>query len=120
MKGAASLFRFLMEASARGEKTALVTITNVRGQSSRASGTHGIVTEGGAFRRSGISPAILSRVVSSDGLIPTTRDPETRALSILSQVADVYRDAARTFDDIEPYQPSLEPLCRHGRILAHA
>ena len=120
MKGGASLFKFLMEASARGEKTALVTITNVIGQSSRAPGTHGAVTEGRAFRRRGISPAILSRVVSPVGLISATRDPETRALSILSHVADVNRDAARTFDDIEPHQPSLEPLCRHGRILAHA
>jgi xanthine/CO dehydrogenase XdhC/CoxF family maturation factor len=114
MKGAASLFSFVIEASARGAKTTLITITNVIGQSFRVPGTHGVVTEGGAFRHRGITP------VSPVGLIPTTRDPETRAMSILSQVADVYRDAVRTFDDIEPDQPSPEALCRHGRILAHA
>jgi len=49
MKGAQALFRFLIDAQAKGEKTALVTITAVIGSSSRAPGTHMAVSETGAF-----------------------------------------------------------------------
>ncbi|WP_327753191.1 XdhC family protein [Sphingobium sp. SJ10-10] len=52
MKGAATLFRFLDDAAARGERTALVTITDVIGQSSRAPGTHMAITESGAYHGS--------------------------------------------------------------------
>ncbi|KQX17866.1 MULTISPECIES: XdhC family protein [unclassified Sphingomonas] len=49
MKNAQSIFRFLIEAEGRGERTALVTITGVIGRSSRAPGTHMAVSETGAF-----------------------------------------------------------------------
>lgn len=52
MKKAASIFRFLLEAAARGERTALVTITDVIGRSSRDAGTHMAVSETGAFKGS--------------------------------------------------------------------
>lgn len=52
MKGALDIFRFLLDASGRGERTALVTITDVIGSSSRAPGTHLAVSETGSFRGS--------------------------------------------------------------------
>lgn len=52
MKDARSIFRFLIEAEGRGERSALVTITAVIGRSSRAPGTHMAVSETGAFHGS--------------------------------------------------------------------
>ena len=48
MKRAREIFAFLTEAAARGERTALVTITDVIGSSSRAPGMHMAVNETGA------------------------------------------------------------------------
>lgn len=48
MKDAKAIFRFLLDAAARGERTALVTITEVVGSSSRSAGTHMAVSESGA------------------------------------------------------------------------
>ena len=47
MKDAITIFRFLLDADARGERSALVTVTDVIGGSSRAPGTHMAVTENG-------------------------------------------------------------------------
>lgn len=52
MKNASSIFRFLIDAAARGERTALVTIVNVIGGSSREPGTHMAISETGSFRGS--------------------------------------------------------------------
>lgn len=49
MKDALALFRFLLDAIGQGERTALVTITDVIGSSSRAPGTHMAITESGAY-----------------------------------------------------------------------
>lgn len=49
MKNAKSIFHFLSQADANGERTALVTITAVIGRSSRAPGTHMAVSETGDF-----------------------------------------------------------------------
>ena len=52
MKGARDIFAFLADATRRGERGALVTLTDVTGSSSRAPGTHMAVTETGAWRGS--------------------------------------------------------------------
>jgi xanthine dehydrogenase accessory factor len=49
MKGAADVFRFLIDASGRGERVALVTLTNVVGRSSRAPGTQMGVSDTGTY-----------------------------------------------------------------------
>jgi xanthine/CO dehydrogenase XdhC/CoxF family maturation factor len=49
MKGAVAIFRFLVDAARRGERTALVTLAAVEGSSSRAVGTQMAVTESGTF-----------------------------------------------------------------------
>jgi xanthine dehydrogenase accessory factor len=49
MKNAARILGFLLDAAARDEATALVTITAVAGSSPRAPGTHMAVSETGAF-----------------------------------------------------------------------
>ncbi|WP_445682757.1 XdhC family protein [Radicibacter daui] len=52
MKQASEIFRFLLAAAERGERTALVTITDVTGGSAREPGTHMAVSETGAYRGS--------------------------------------------------------------------
>lgn len=49
MKGTAALFGFLIACARRGERTALVTVTDVIGSASRAPGTHMAVSETGEW-----------------------------------------------------------------------
>lgn len=49
MNDAIGIFHFLLDAAARGERTALVTLTDVIGGSSRSPGTHMAVSETGAW-----------------------------------------------------------------------
>ena len=48
MRGARDIFRFLLEAGTRGERTALVTLVGLSGSASRARGSHMAVSETGA------------------------------------------------------------------------
>lgn len=64
MKGAAQIFAFLIDAAARGERTALVTLTDVIGSSSRAPGTHMAVSETGAFAGSFSGGCVEAAVVA--------------------------------------------------------
>jgi xanthine dehydrogenase accessory factor len=64
MKGAATVFRFLIDASARGERVALVTLTDVIGRSSRAPGTQMGVSETGAYSGSFSGGCVEAAVVA--------------------------------------------------------
>lgn len=57
------------------------------------------------LRDRGISPADIARVTGPVGLLPRSRDPETLAISILSQVVQVAEDSVKS-------QPTLEPAPR--------
>lgn len=48
VKGALDIFQFILDASRRGERTVLITITGVIGTSSRSAGTHLAISESGA------------------------------------------------------------------------
>jgi xanthine dehydrogenase accessory factor len=48
MRGAHGIFRFLLDAAARGERGALVTLVDLSGSASRSRGTHMAVSETGA------------------------------------------------------------------------
>jgi xanthine dehydrogenase accessory factor len=64
MKGACSIFRFLLDASSRGEGTALITVTGIEGSSSRAIGTHMAVSETGAWSGSLSGGCVEAAVVA--------------------------------------------------------
>ena len=49
VKDAQRILRFILDAAERGTRTALVTITDVIGSSSRAPGTHMAVAEDGSY-----------------------------------------------------------------------
>ena len=64
MKLALTIFRFLTEAAARGERAVLVTLTDVIGSSSRSPGTHMAVSETGAFAGSLSGGCVEAAVVA--------------------------------------------------------
>jgi len=64
MKGALPLLHFLLDAAERGERTALVTLTDVVGRSSRAPGSLMAVREGGDYRGSFSGGCIEAAVVA--------------------------------------------------------
>lgn len=79
MKGASEIFSFLLTAQDRGEGTALVTLTDVIGSSSRAPGTHMGVSEAGAsigsFSGGCVEAAVIAeaRRVIGDGTAERVR-----------------------------------------------
>lgn len=64
MKGALAIFRFLAEAARRGERTVLVTLTDVVGSSTRATGTHMAVSETGDYAGSLSGGCVEAAVVA--------------------------------------------------------
>ena len=64
MKGALLLLHFLLDAAERGEQTALVTLTDVVGRSSRAPGSLMAVREDGEYRGSFSGGCIEAAVVA--------------------------------------------------------
>jgi xanthine dehydrogenase accessory factor len=63
MKDAKTIFRFLLDAAADGQATALITLTDVIGSSPRAAGTHMAVSENGASAGSFSGGCIEAAVV---------------------------------------------------------
>ncbi|WP_176590824.1 XdhC family protein [Sphingobium sp. EM0848] len=89
MKGATSLFRFLDDAAARGERSALVTITDVIGQSSRAPGTHMAVTENGDYHGSLSGGCVEAAVVGEALRIMASGVTEWLRLGVGSPYIDI-------------------------------
>lgn len=72
MRGAGHIFRFLLDAAARGERTALVTLVDLTGSASRARGAHMAVSEtglsAGSFSGGCVEAAVVAeaqRIVAS-------------------------------------------------------
>ena len=89
MKDAITLFRFLIEAQARGERTALVTITAVEGASSRAPGTHMAVTGSGAFLGSFSGGCVEAAVVGEALRVMASGKAERLRLGAGSRFIDI-------------------------------
>jgi len=64
MRGARTIFRFLLDAAARGEHTALVTLVDLTGSASRARGSHMAVSETGAYAGSLSGGCVEAAVVA--------------------------------------------------------
>ncbi len=89
MKGAASLFAFLLGCMERGEDTAIVTITDVIGSSSRSIGTHMAVSETGAYRGSFSGGCVEAAVVAEAHRILASGQPETIRFGVGSPYLDI-------------------------------
>lgn len=112
MKAAAALFRFLHDAALRGERTALVTITDVIGSSSRALGTHLAVSETGAFHGSLSGGCVEAAVVAEAQRIITNAQAEMIRFGTGSRFIDIRLPCGGGLDLFFVPGPPIEVL-RH-------
>ncbi|WP_051273151.1 XdhC family protein [Sphingomonas phyllosphaerae] len=89
MKNALSIFRFLLEAEKRGERTALVTLTDVTGGSSRSPGAHIAVSETGQFVGSFSGGCIEAAVVGEARRVIESGTAELIRFGAGSQFIDI-------------------------------
>ncbi|WP_084384838.1 XdhC family protein [Novosphingobium naphthalenivorans] len=115
MKGALSLVRFLSDATARGERSALVTITDVIGQSARSPGTHMAITESGAYHGSLSGGCVEAAVVGEALRIIASGSPECLRLGVGSPYIDIRLPCGGGLDLLivpDPAQESIETARR--------
>lgn len=89
MKRASAILDFLLAAATRGEQTALVTITDVIGSSSRVSGTHMAISETGAFVGSFSGGCVEAAVVGEAKRIIASGKSESIRFGIDSPFIDI-------------------------------
>ncbi len=83
------LLRFLIDAQTRGERTALVTITEVVGRSSRAPGAHLAVSETGAYRGSLSGGCVEAAVVGEAQRVIASGNAELVRFGLGSPYLDI-------------------------------
>jgi xanthine dehydrogenase accessory factor len=89
VKDAAAIFRFLVAAIARGERTALITLTEVIGSSPRAIGTHMAVAESGAYIGSFSGGCVEAAIVGEAKRVIVSGRAETVRFRAGSRYLDV-------------------------------
>lgn len=89
MKGALDIFQFILDASRRGERTALITITGVIGTSSRSAGTHFAISETGASRGSISGGCVEAALVGLGQRSIVSNTPERIRLGAGSPYIDI-------------------------------
>ncbi len=117
MKGASALFRFLNDAAARGERTALVTITGVVGQSSRAPGTHMAVAESGTYHGSLSGGCVEAAVVGEALRIMKSCIPECVRFGAGSPYIDIRLPCGGGLDLLIIPDPAQESIKAAQRML---
>jgi xanthine dehydrogenase accessory factor len=117
MKGARSIFRFLIGARERGEGTALVTITDVIGRSSRAPGSHMAVSETGAFEGSLSGGCVEAAVVGEAKRIIGTGKAELVRFGQGSPFIDIRLPCGGGLDLLILPDPPLDVLIAAARTL---
>src|SRR4029453_8999274 len=110
MKGARTLLDFLIQASARGERTALVTITDVIGSSSRAPGTHMAVSETGEFRGSVSGGSVEAAVVGEAKRVIEDGKAEAVRFGPGSKYIDIRLPCGGALDFLVIPEPSMDAL----------
>lgn len=89
VKAALGIFRFLLEAAARGEPAALVTITGVTGSTARGPGTHMAVAQGGDYVGSFSGGCVEAGVVGEAQRVLATGEAEIVRLGAGSPFIDI-------------------------------
>lgn len=89
MKGAAAIFRFLLDHGSAGERVALVTITAVTGSASRSLGTHIAVSETGLFAGSLSGGCVEAAVVAEARRVIATGHAEILRFGAGSRYIDI-------------------------------
>lgn len=117
MKGAATLFRFLDDAAVRGECSALVTITEVIGQSSRAPGTHMAVTESGAYHGSVSGGCVEAAIVGEALRIMASGITECLRFGVGSPYIDIRLPCGGGLDLLVVPNPARESIATARQML---
>ncbi|WP_196805657.1 XdhC family protein [Sphingobium indicum] len=112
MNEALSLFRFLGDCARRGERTALVTLTDVTGGSARAPGTHMAVSECGASIGSFSGGCVEAAVIAEAQQVILAGQPRTLRLGAGSPYIDIRLPCGGGIDLIFTPQPALDQIDR--------
>lgn len=118
MKGALAVLRFLVEAAARGERVALVTLTNVIGRSSRASGTQMAVSETGAYMGSFSGGCVEAAVVAEARRVIESGVADTVRFGDGSPFIDIVLPCGGGIDLLITPEPALETMVHAEQMLA--
>lgn len=111
MKDAKAIFRFLLDAAARGERAALVTITEVIGSSSRAAGTHMAVSESGASAGSFSGGCVEAAVIGEAQRVIAAGRAESIRLGADSPLIDIRLPCGGGIDLLFVPDPNEAVIC---------
>lgn len=117
MKGALAIFRFLADAAKRGERTVLVTLTEVIGSSSRAPGTHMAVSEIGASIGSFSGGCVEAAVVAEAQAILARGKAELVRFGAGSRYIDIRLPCGGGIDLLFTPEPSLTAVSAAAELL---
>ncbi|MDX6804877.1 XdhC family protein [Terrihabitans rhizophilus] len=117
MKNPSSIFRFLLDASSRRESSALVTITGVRGGSSRELGAHMAVSETGATSGSVSSGCVERVIVGEAQRVIASGQAEILRFGVGSRYLDVRLPCGGSLDLLVTPHPADRALLRAIRLL---
>ncbi len=110
MKNARAIFRFLLEAAARGERTVLVTITDIVGGSSRSPGTHMAVSESGDWLGALSGGCVEAAIAGEARRVLETDEAKVLRFGAGSPFIDVRLPCGGTIDLLMVPQPASELL----------
>lgn len=117
MKGALGIFRFLLDASARGERTALLTLTGIEGSSARSLGTHMAVSETGAYAGNFTGGCIEAALVGEALRVVGSATPEIVRFGKGSRFIDIRLPCGGGIDVMMLPSPSTSILSEIARQL---
>lgn len=117
MKSALSIFHFLLQAQARGEGTALVTLTDVVGGSSRSPGAHLAVTRDGRWAGSLSAGCVEAAIVGEAQRVIEQGQPERVRFGVGSPFFDVRLPCGGTIDLLVVPNPASAAILRAHTLL---
>ncbi|MDB5712878.1 MAG: XdhC family protein [Sphingomonadales bacterium] len=118
MKGASAVLAFLIDAYTRGERVALMTLTDVISRSSRAPGTQMGVSESGAYSGSFSGGCIEAAVVAEARRVIENGIAETVRFGEGSRFIDIKLPCGGGIDLLITPQPSFASLVEAEKLLA--
>jgi xanthine dehydrogenase accessory factor len=119
LKGASSIFRFLLDAAAARERTALLTITDVHGSSPRAPGTHMAVTASGRYLGSFSGGCTEAAIVGEAQRVLAGGSAELVRLGAGSRLIDIRLPCGGAIDFLVSPDPPADVVARvHAQLEA--
>jgi xanthine dehydrogenase accessory factor len=110
MKNALHILHFLLAAAARGEQTALITITDVSGTSPRAPGAHMAVSATGAYSGSLSGGCVEAAIIGEAKRVIQTGKPETLRIGENSPFIDLQLPCGGGIDILVLPAPDIAAL----------